>query len=244
MSPIAKKLQAPLRKPSLTISLAALTIQGILPPLLIASYAIARHLNFSTSGSKNSNGWRKRSNLSPPNDRRCGNEKAYWIGNLISGTPNCAFTPPSQNCTALWTIDWGWTNTCILSAGTPKSHLASITSKPLFIKDAESIVIFAPISHVGCLSASAAVTYFNCSWVKVRNGPPEQVRRIFSISFASSPTKLWKIALCSLSTGKIGTWYCWANWRINSPATTSVSLFAKHIFFFALIAWIVGARPE
>ena len=38
------------------------------------------------------------------------------------------------------------------------SHLASITSSPLFISEAESIVIFAPITQLGCFNASALVT--------------------------------------------------------------------------------------
>ena len=37
----------------------------------------------------------------------------------------------------------------ILSTFTPKSHLASITSSPLFIIVAESIVILEPISQLG-----------------------------------------------------------------------------------------------
>src|SRR3712207_7843064 len=68
----------------------------------------------------------------------------------------------------------------------PNNHLASITSKPLFIKVAESIVILAPMSHVGCRRASAAVTWANRSAVKLRKGPPEQVSNSFSTSFMRS----------------------------------------------------------
>ena len=71
------------------------------------------------------------------------------IGRRMSGTPSCAFTAPSANCTALCTMLCGCTSTCILSASTPNSHLASITSKPLFIIVALSMVIFAPMSQVG-----------------------------------------------------------------------------------------------
>ena len=43
-------------------------------------------------------------------------------------------------------------------ARTPNSQCASITSRPLFINVAESIVILRPMRHVGCFSASAADT--------------------------------------------------------------------------------------
>ena len=100
----------------------------------------------------------------------------------------------------------------------------------MFIIVAESMVIFAPISHVGCFSASAAVTVAICSFVKRRNGPPDAVSRIFSTSLSPSPTMLWNIAECSLSTGSICTPFSSANRHISSPATTSVSLLARHIF--------------
>ena len=129
------------------------------------------------------------------------------------------------------------------SASTPKSHLASITSKPLFMRVAESMVIFAPMSHVGCLSASSAVTCAICSAVNVLKGPPEHVSRIFSMLLSPSPTMLWNIAECSLSTGSIGTRFSRAKRHISSPATTRVSLLARHIFFLALMAWIVGDSP-
>ncbi len=161
----------------------------------------------------------------------------------MSGTPSCAFTAPSANITALCTIDCGCTSTLILSASTPKSHLASMTSNPLFIIVALSIVIFAPMLHVGCFSASAFVTAASCSCENVRNGPPDAVSSIFSISLSPSPTMLWKMAECSLSTGSIGAWFSAARRQISSPATTSVSLLARQIFLCAFIACIVGLRP-
>ncbi len=106
----------------------------------------------------------------------------------MSGIPNCALTAPSANCTALCTIDCGCTTTCICPGSTPNSHLASITSKPLFIIDAESMVIFAPIDQFGCFNAWALVTEANCSWENVRKGPPEAVRIIFSTGL-TSPAK-------------------------------------------------------
>ena len=53
-------------------------------------------------------------------------------------------------------MDWGWTRTSIRSAPIPKSHRASITSSPLFIIVAESMVILAPIDQFGWFSASRA----------------------------------------------------------------------------------------
>ena len=55
-------------------------------------------------------------------------------------------------------MDSRWSTTSTFSMGTPKSHIASIVSMPLFIRLAESTVIFAPIFQVGWLSACSAVT--------------------------------------------------------------------------------------
>ena len=57
---------------------------------------------------------------------------------------------PSQRLTSAWTSDCGCTTTSIRSYGRPNSQCASITSRPLFISVAESIVIFPPIAQVGC----------------------------------------------------------------------------------------------
>ena len=54
-------------------------------------------------------------------------------------------------------MDCGWTITSMRSAGRPKSQWASITSSPLFISVAESMVILLPIVQVGCFSARAGV---------------------------------------------------------------------------------------
>ena len=42
-----------------------------------------------------------------------------------------------------------WTTTWIFSSGISKSQEASMTSRPLFISVAESMVIFAPMSQLG-----------------------------------------------------------------------------------------------
>ena len=59
--------------------------------------------------------------------------------------------------------------------GVPNSQCASITSRPLFISVAESIVIFPPIAHVGCCSACSTVTPSSSAAERPRNGPPDAV---------------------------------------------------------------------
>ena len=101
----------------------------------------------------------------------------------MSVMPICAMIDPSFSSTIECTIDCGCTSTSICDEGTPNSQCASITSRPLFISVAESIVIFGPICHVGCFSASAAVTFASAASDRPRNGPPDAVR----ISRRSSP---------------------------------------------------------
>ena len=63
------------------------------------------------------------------------------------------------------------------SPATPNSQCASITSRPLFISVAESMVILRPICQVGCCSASSAVTRCRARDARrPRNGPPDAVR--------------------------------------------------------------------
>ena len=88
----------------------------------------------------------------------------------------CATTEPSTYSAIEWTIDCGWRTMSIFRPGTSKSQRASMTSSPLFIIVAESIVIFGPIFHVGCRRASSTVIAGNVAKSRVRNGPPEAVR--------------------------------------------------------------------
>lgn len=67
---------------------------------------------------------------------------------------SCAFMEPSRNCTIEWMMDWGWTITSIFFGGRPNNQWASIISKPLFMRVAESMVILAPISQLGWARAS------------------------------------------------------------------------------------------
>ena len=66
-----------------------------------------------------------------------------------------------------------------------------MTSNPLFIRVDESMVIFAPMLHVGCASASAAVTPASCARVRPRKGPPDAVTHKRATSRASSPMRHW-----------------------------------------------------
>ncbi len=67
----------------------------------------------------------------------------------MSGTAICASTEPSMYSTIECTMLCGWITTSMRSASTSKSQRASITSRPLFMRVAESIVILGPIFQVG-----------------------------------------------------------------------------------------------
>src|SRR5438094_552262 len=96
----------------------------------------------------------------------------------MSARPSWAMTDPSTYSTIECTIDCGWTTTCTWSEATSNSQRASMISSPLFMSVAESIVIFAPIFHVGCLSASSTVIAARLAFGVSRNGPPDAVSRI------------------------------------------------------------------
>ena len=66
----------------------------------------------------------------------------------MSGVPICASTEPSGNSTIEWITLCGWITTSMRSTGMSNSQLASITSRPLFIRVAESTEIFRPITQL------------------------------------------------------------------------------------------------
>ena len=90
----------------------------------------------------------------------------------------------------------------------PNNQYASITSKPLFIIVAESIVILLPIVQLGCFKARSFVIFLKSSFFNFLNGPPDAVKIIFLTLDISSPIKHCHNALCSLSTGKILQLFC------------------------------------
>src|SRR5436190_1827731 len=134
---------------------------------------------------------------------RCGKPRAYSIGRRMSGLDSWAMVAPSVHSTMECTIDCGCTTTSMRSKPTSNSSLASITSRPLFMSVDESTVIFGPIDHVGCASASSMVTFARSAGVRPRNGPPLAVSTMRATSSWLPARRHWCTALCSLSTGTI-----------------------------------------
>ena len=129
------------------------------------------------------------------------------------------------------------------STGRPNSHWASITSSPLLTSVAESMVIFFPMDQVGWRRASSGVMAANAFWGSVRNGPPEAVRTIRRTEPVSPLSRHWKMAECSLSTGRIRVPRARASAVTKAPAITRVSLLASASVFPARSAAMVGTRP-
>ena len=124
------------------------------------------------------------------------------------------------------------------SRGMSKRWCASITSRPLFIRVAESMVTFGPIDQRGWFSACSTVTRSRSRSGWDQNGPPDAVmtrRRTFS---RCSPHRHCQIALCSESTGR--TPRSPAAFMTSGPAMTSTSLVASAISFPAFSAARVG----
>ena len=135
---------------------------------------------------------------------------------------SCATSEPSTNSTKEWMSDCGWMTTSIRSPGRPKRKCASMTSRPLFIIVAESIVIFGPIFQVGCASASSTVIASKVSRRRSRNGPARGGQHEAPRPRRARPQRsAWWIALCSESTGTISAPLFFASARMSSPATTS-----------------------
>ncbi len=161
----------------------------------------------------------------------------------MSATPSWAMTEPSTYSTSECTTDCGCTTTWTCSGSTSNSQRASMTSSPLFMRVAESTVILAPIRQVGWLSASATVTRARSAAFMVRKGPPDAVSRMRRISDRLWPSRHWKTALCSESTGRSATPRSRAAAVIRLPAITSVSLLASATLLPLWMAAMVGSRP-
>ncbi len=67
---------------------------------------------------------------------------------------------------------------------------------------AESTEILAPMRQLGCATACSGVAAAMSARVHCRNGPPLAVSMMRSIAAGCSKAKTWKMALCSLSTGR------------------------------------------
>ena len=88
-------------------------------------------------------------------------------------------------------------------------------------------MIFGPMRQVGCASACSGVTSSSSARVRPRNGPPEPVSTSVSTCSGSRPSRHWKSAECSLSTGRIRPPPRSRAARASSPAATRLSLFAS-----------------
>ena len=108
---------------------------------------------------------------------------------------------------------------------------------------AESMLIFAPMSQLGCATACAGVTPRISSSEKDLNGPPLAVRVILRTWSILPPDRHWNIALCSLSTGNNAAPDRRTAAIINAPAETNASLLAKATVLPASIAAIVEGNP-
>src|SRR3954447_6698154 len=155
----------------------------------------------------------------------------------------CALVEPSHSCTSAWTIDCGCTTTSMRSYGVPKRWCASISSRPLFISVAESIVILPPMSQVGWRSASATVTSSSSARERPRNGPPLAVSTSLVTLPGRSPAISWASAECSESTGTICAPVASASCMTSSPPTTRDSLLASARSMPSPSVATVGPRP-
>ena len=137
----------------------------------------------------------------------------------------------------------GARRTSIRSYGVPNRWWASISSRPLFISVAESIVILPPIAQVGCASACSTVTSCSCARVRPRNGPPLAVIVRRSTAPGGWPASSWCSAVCSESTGTICAPVASASALTSSPPTTSDSLLASARSMPSPSVATVGPRP-
>ena len=118
-----------------------------------------------------------------------------------------------------------------------------MTSRPLFISVAESMVIFLPMSQFGCFRASDTLAVFSLSTSQSLNAPPDAVRMIRLNPPSGRPWMHWKRALCSLSAGRMLIPCSFASGSTKGPPAISVSLLARQMSLPALMAATVGVRP-
>ncbi len=89
----------------------------------------------------------------------------------MSVTESCASRLPSTNSTMEWIGALRMHDHLTCSGGMSKSRQASITSKPLFISVAESMVMRRPIFQVGWFSACSTVMLANSAARGVQERP-------------------------------------------------------------------------
>src|SRR5437763_1146617 len=98
---------------------------------------------------------------------------------------------PSTNSTKEWMVDWGCTITETCSGGKLNKRQASMTSNPLFIRVAESMVMRLPIFQVGWFSARCPV--INFYFRNARGFQPQF--EIFGVRLRSYRDEPWAPAL-------------------------------------------------
>src|SRR6185312_8541510 len=139
-------------------SLAAFRATGVSPPARAADCASARQRNFCGSGArKSSREVLTRSRNSTPEAILSGQESAQAIGVRMSGEPSCARSEPSRYSTSEWMMLCGCTTISTRSGVSAKRKQASMSSRPLFIRVAESTEILRPITQLGCAQAASGV---------------------------------------------------------------------------------------
>ena len=184
-----------------------------------------------------------KSSGSKPLGTRSGHISTFWMGRYMSVRPSWAMMEPSTYSTMEWMVLWGWMTTSTRSGATPNRWVASIISKPLFIRVALSMEILGPMFHVGWRSASSGVTAPMASACMPRKGPPLAVRISRRMDEGQVPSRHWKMALCSLSMGSMRTPRARAASITRSPAVTSTSLLARATVMPRSMALSVGIRP-
>ncbi len=157
----------------------------------------------------------------------------------MSGAPIWAMMAPSWKPTIEWISDSGWMMTSTWSGVTPKNSRVSITSSALLNIEAESMVMRWPIAQLGCARASFTVAFAKASSGQSRRAPPEAVRMMRSTAPMSSPVSAWKIAECSLSTGRMVAPCAIASASKSGPAVTRLSLLASA----SVLPWRSARKP-
>mmetsp|Transcript_10531 Transcript_10531/g.22199 ORF Transcript_10531/g.22199 Transcript_10531/m.22199 type:complete len:305 (+) Transcript_10531:293-1207(+) len=113
-----------------------------------------------------------------------------------------------------------------------------------------SRVILAPMSQLGWVVALACTArgssrhiLKSSSLVKSRKAPPEAVKMTRRRPPSGTPWRHWKMALCSLSAGRRLMPCSLTRGLMTGPPLMSVSLLARAMSFFNLMASMVGWSP-
>ena len=121
----------------------------------------------------------------------------------MSGTPSWARMAESTNSTMEWTMLWGWIRTSICSGRRLKRWWASMISRALFIRVAESMVIFLPHGPGGMGQRffhpdGGEIPLLILEKRSARSGQYHPAHMLRGLE-----ARHWKMALCSLSMGMI-----------------------------------------